>query len=167
MGLPVRTPLRPPDFPTLAQAPPSPERGCCPRAKHQPEQRLGGGGEWARLFAIGCADQRGGGKTTIPLIPRPGAHTPAAPAARQCAPAPRRTLSPTFPRTASRARIAETGAPTRSSARPKPHPGCRSAAGEVRASGPAECSEELDTSSWFSLKKLHVSANGHLIPCCL
>ncbi|XP_077724179.1 serine-rich and transmembrane domain-containing protein 1 isoform X3 [Canis aureus] len=34
------------------------------------------------------------------------------------------------------------------------------------ASNP-ECSEEIDTCSWFSLKKLHVSDKGHLIPCCL
>ncbi|XP_045330113.1 serine-rich and transmembrane domain-containing protein 1 isoform X1 [Leopardus geoffroyi] len=30
-----------------------------------------------------------------------------------------------------------------------------------------DCSEELHTCSWFSLKKIPVRANGHLIPCCL
>ncbi|XP_058543261.1 uncharacterized protein LOC131487029 isoform X3 [Neofelis nebulosa] len=63
------------DFPARAQAPPSPERVCCPPAKRQPEQRLGGGGEWAPLAAIGCAGRRGGGRPAVPPTRRPRLHS--------------------------------------------------------------------------------------------
>lgn len=65
-----------------------------------PSARPSGGREWVPLAVIGCA--AGGGRKTL-----------AAPAA---------PVSPTFPRTASRARIGGTRTPARRSAQPGPTP---------------------------------------------
>ncbi|XP_070096145.1 uncharacterized protein [Equus przewalskii] len=108
------------DFPTPAQAPPSREPSCCPSAKRPPEQRLGGGGEWARppplVVRTGGAE---GGRAVRPAQ-RPQAHSGCA----RCPP-----LRPAFPRTAPRARIAETRTPSRSSARSPSHPSSRAQSG--------------------------------------
>ena len=84
------------DFPTLAQAPPLPEPGSSPSTECPPEQRLGGGGEWAPLAAIGCAavGRREASRCALRPPVRPSR------AQHRCA--------PPFPPTASPAQIGET-----------------------------------------------------------
>ena len=109
------------DFPTLAQAPPLPEPGSSPSTECPPEQRLGGGEEWAPLAAIGCA--AAGRRKASRCARRP----PVRPSRAQ------HRCAPPFPPTASPAQIGETRSAREELDAARPTPSSGAGRGHPRA----------------------------------